>query len=256
MSRFKTVLAGLIVVLLLSPAAVAQESSQTIAGTESATSTTKDWEFSLAPMYLWAVSIDGDQTVHGVDVDLDVPFSDIFDNLNGALTVHFEGLYQQRWGFFTDLNYIVLEMDDGATDIDFTEIMFELAGFYRFTRGPHAIDGLGGLRYTSMDVDLDSPGPDVDHGKDWVDPYLGLRWQWKFAEKWGSRLRGDIGGFGVGSDLTWNLVGLVDFKPWKHVGLFGGYRALYQDYSTGSGNNKFKFDATMHGPVLGLNITW
>jgi hypothetical protein len=37
-------------------------------------------------MYLWAVSIDGDQTVKGVDVDLDVPFSDIFDNLNGALS--------------------------------------------------------------------------------------------------------------------------------------------------------------------------
>jgi hypothetical protein len=219
-------------------------------------SSNSNWEFSLAPMYLWAVSINGDQTVKGNEVDLDVPFSDIFDNLNGALTVHFEGLYQQRWGFYSDFNYIVLEMDDGATDIDFTEIMFELAGFYRFTRGPHAIDGLGGLRYSSMDVDLDSPGPDVDQGKDWVDPYVGLRWQWKFAEKWGSRLRGDIGGFGVGSDLTWNLVGLIDFKPWKHVGLFGGYRALYQDYSTGSGDNKFKFDATMHGPVLGLNITW
>ena len=219
-------------------------------------SSNSNWEFNLAPMYLWAVSIDGDQTVKGVDVDLDVPFSDIFDNLNGALTFHFEGLHKQRWGFFSDLNYIVLEMDDGATDIDFTEILFELAGFYRFTDGAHLIDGFGGLRYSSMEVDLDSPGPNVDQGKDWVDPYLGLRWQWKFAEKWGTDLRGDIGGFGIGSDITWNLVGLVNFKPWKHVGLFGGYRALYQDYSTGSGKNEFKFDATMHGPVLGLNIAW
>ena len=221
-------------------------------------SSNSNWEFSFAPMYLWAVSINGDQTVKGNEVDLDIPFSDIFDNLNGALTFHFEGLYKQRWGVFSDLNYIVLEMDDGPVDIDFTEIMFELAGFYRITEGAHAIDGLGGFRYSSMDVDLDLPGPlpDTDQRKDWVDPYLGLRWQWKFAEKLGSRLRGDIGGFGIGSDITWNLVGLVDFKPWKHVGLFGGYRALYQDYSTGSGSNKFKFDATMHGPVLGLNITW
>ena len=217
-----------------------------------------NWDFSLAPMYLWAVSIDGDQTVKGVDVDLDVPFSDIFDNLNGALTVHFEGLYQQRWGFFTDLNYIVLEMDDGPVDIDFTEIMFEVAGFYRFTEGPHTIDGLGGLRYSSMDVDLDLPGPlpDVDQRKDWVDPYVGARWDWMFAEKWTTKLRGDIGGFGIGSDLTYNVVGLVDFKPWKQVSLFGGYRVLYQDYSTGSGASKFAYDATMHGPVLGLNITW
>ena len=219
-------------------------------------SSNSNWVFNLAPMYLWAVSIDGDQTVKGNKVDLDIPFSDIFDNLKGALTFHFEGLHKQRWGFFSDLNYIVLEMDDGPVDIDFTQILFELAGFYRITEGAHTIDGLGGLRYSSMDVDLDSPGPDVDQGKDWVDPYLGLRWQWKFAEKWVNDLRGDIGGFGIGSDITWNLVGMVNFKPWKHVSLFGGYRALYQDYSTGSGNNKFKFDATMHGPVLGLNITW
>ncbi len=38
-------------------------------------SSNDNWDFSLAPLYLWAVSIDGDQTVKGVDVDLDVPFS-------------------------------------------------------------------------------------------------------------------------------------------------------------------------------------
>lgn len=225
-------------------------------------STTGDWEFSLAPMYLWAVSIDGDQTVKGRKVDLDVPFNEIFDNLNGALTFHFEGLHKSRWGFFSDLNYIVLNPEEssplGDIEIDFTEIMFELAGFYRWSEGPHTIDGLGGLRYSSMDVDLDFPGPvlDTDQRKDWVDPYFGLRWNWMLAEKWTTKLRGDIGGFGIGSDLTYNLVGLVDFKPWKHVSLFGGYRVLYQDYSTGSGSSKFAYDATMHGPVLGLNITW
>ncbi|MGD9138094.1 MAG: hypothetical protein PVH42_15120, partial [Desulfobacterales bacterium] len=54
-----------------------------------------NWEFSFAPMYLWAVSINGDQKVKGIEVDLDVSFSDIFDNLNGALTLHFEGVHKQ-----------------------------------------------------------------------------------------------------------------------------------------------------------------
>ena len=217
MIRLKEAIAALILLASPVPFAIAYDASKIGTDAKSDTSTSKDWDFSLAPMYLWAVSIDGDQTVKGVKVDLDVPFSDIFDNLKGALTFHFEGLHKQRWGFFSDLNYIVLEMDDGPVDIDFTEIMFELAGFYRITEGAHAIDGLGGLRYSSMEVDLDlpEPRPDVDQRKDWVDPYLGLRWQWKFAEKWGTRLRGDIGGFGIGSDITWNLVGMVDFKPWK-----------------------------------------
>lgn len=262
MKKLKEAIFALTILVLLCPLAFAADSSKTSTDANSDTSTSKNWEFSLAPMYLWAVSINGNQTVKGNKVDLDVPFSDIFDNLNGALTFHFEGVYKQRWGFLTDLNYIVLNPEDstplGNIKVDFTEILFELAGFYRITKGAHTIDGLGGLRYTSMDVDLNLPGPlpDVDGSKDWIDPFIGLRWQWNFAENWATKLRGDIGGFGVGSDLTWNLVGLVDFKPWEHVSLFGGYRVLYQDYSSGSGDNKFAYDATMHGPILGLNITW
>lgn len=44
------------------------------------------------------------------------------------------------------------------------------------------------------------------------------------------------------------------------IGLFGddnariqaGYRALYQDYSSGSGNTKLKWDMTLHEPTLAL----
>jgi hypothetical protein len=252
----------LILLATIVPSAIAD--NEPIIGTDAKSDVpaSKDWEFSLAPMYLWAVAIEGEQTVKGNKVDLDVSFSDIWDNLNGALIFHFEGIYKRRWGFLTDLNYIVLNPEQstpiGNIAVDFTEILFELAGFYRINKGAHTIDGLGGLRYTSMDVNLDLPGPlpNIDQREDWVDPYVGLRWQWKFAERWKTDLRGDIGGFGIGSDFTWNLVGLVDYKPWEHVSLFGGYRALYQDYSTGSGDNKFAFDATMYGPILGFNITW
>ena len=213
-------------------------------------------------MYLWAVSIDGEQTVRGNKADLDISFSDIWDNLDGALIFHFEGLYDQQLGFFTDLNYIALDPKEstpaGDVEIDFTEILFEFGGYYRFTRGIHAIDALLGLRYSSMDIDVDLPGPlpELDQSEDWVDPFVGLRWSWQMAEKWGAQLRGDLGGFGIGSDFTWNLYALVNYHPWKHVGIFGGYRVLDQDYSTGSGNNEFAFDATMQGPVVGLNITW
>ena len=33
-----------------------------------------------------------------------------------------------------------------------------------------------------------------------------------------------------------------------------GYRALYQDYSEGSGSDRFEYKATMHGPIFGLSI--
>jgi hypothetical protein len=29
---------------------------------------------------------------------------------------------------------------------------------------------------------------------------------------------------------------------------------MYQDYTNGSGDNKFEWDVTLHGPLLGLGI--
>jgi hypothetical protein len=78
------------------------------------------------------------------------------------------------------------------------------------------------------------------------------------ANRWDLLLRFDVGGFGIGdaSDITWNLSGLINYKPWKHVGLIAGYRAMDVDYRTGSGLSRFNYDVLMHGPILGFNIVW
>ena len=64
---------------------------------------------------------------------------------------------------------------------------------------------------------------------------------------------GNFGGFGVGSDFTWNAQAYVGYE----ISLFGrpttllvGYRALYQDYH----HNDFEWDVTMHGPVIGTAV--
>ena len=45
---------------------------------------------------------------------------------------------------------------------------------------------------------------------------------------------------------------------WKGLGLdwavLAGYRALGQDYSTGSGRPRFQWDTVMRGPIVGLSI--
>ena len=64
--------------------------------------TNGDWNFNLAPLYLWAVRIDGSQTLGTVPVELE--FSDIFDNVETLFTFHFEGLWKNKWGFLLDYN--------------------------------------------------------------------------------------------------------------------------------------------------------
>jgi hypothetical protein len=77
------------------------------------------------------------------------------------------------------------------------------------------------------------------------------------SEHWFLLFMGDVGGFGVGSELAWSVTGLLGYR-WQGAGVewavLAGYRALYQDYSEGSGTDRFRWDTTMHGPVLGLTI--
>jgi len=88
-----------------------------------------------------------------------------------------------------------------------------------------------------------------------VDPIFGLRYRWQMSDKWSVTLYGDAGG-GANADLTWQGLGLVNFQPWKHVSFSLGYRALYWDYETGSGVDRFEWDVTMHGPIIGINFNW
>jgi hypothetical protein len=223
-------------------------------------SDTGDWKFNLAPFYLWAVSMDGDMTVMGNTAPLKADFREIASNLEALFTVHFEGMHNSGWGVLTDISYLNLgaqQTTPGPTmDVDFTTIMTEFAGVYRFSLGANALGLIGGIRYYELDAEIDVVGvpPRIDKSQDWVDAMLGARYIWTITDKWNFKARGDIG-FG-GSDLTWNLAGLFDYQPWKHVSLLFGYRYMSIDYDTGSGADLFGYDVSMQGPLLGLNITW
>ena len=214
----------------------------------------KSWQWRLAPLYLWAVSIDGDQTIGRATVPLKLEFGDIFDNLEAVFTANFEGMYNNRWGFLFDFSYIDIKGTQGPVTVKFKNTLTEVDGLYRVISGEHNVDLLAGLRYTGQETSVE-PTP-IKVSPDWYDPVIGGRWWWSFADKWSLVVRGDIGGFGVGSDFTWQALGLVDWQPFKNVSFVGGYRGLYQDYSEGSGATLFKYKATLHGPLLGFNIKW
>ncbi len=220
----------------------------------------KSWDFELAPLYLWAINIDGDMVVRGRDAETSVDFSDIWDSLEGVFTMRFNGLYKQRFGFLVDYNYLDLgteqQTDTVNIDVGFKSQILNAGATYRFLNGRHTVDGLAGIRWTMLEaeVDLNNIGSRVDADKDWIDPIVGIRYGFHMTDKWALRLCGDIGGFGISSDFTWQGLGLIDFQPWKHVAIIGGYRAIATDYTSGSGRDQFTYDAIVHGPVLGLDV--
>ena len=59
------------------------------------------WEFRVAP-YMWFLSLEGDVTVRGQESDLDLNFSDIWDELNIAGMLTFDAR-KGNWGIFGDM---------------------------------------------------------------------------------------------------------------------------------------------------------
>src|SRR5262249_58840466 len=121
-----------------------------------------------------------------------------------------------------------------------------------------ALDVYAGGRYTDLRIDIDTRGaPSVNQSADWLDPIVGGQVNFGLTERFFVVVRGDIGGFGVGSDFAWSAMGLLGYR-WQGAGvewaILGGYKALGQDYTSASGARRFQWDTTMHGPIVGVSI--
>jgi hypothetical protein len=91
----------------------------------------------------------------------------------------------------------------------------------------------------------------------WVDPLVGARVRQELASGDEFRLQGDIGGFGVGSKISWQAVGgyVHNFQlyglDWSSM---IGYRALEVDYSKGGGTGESGLNLIIHGPIAGIGL--
>ncbi len=164
---------------------------------------------------------------------------------------------------------------------DYTLAIIEAGGAYAiWSRGRQgstgftAFDLLAGARYWHQEVDvsadltgtLDRNGLTISGNRaiassgsvDWVDPFIGARLRHQLAPGEEIVLRGDVGGFGVGSQFTWQAIATYNWQLCVTNGIqvdgYAGFRALSADFSQGSGTSKFVYDNTMYGPVIGATI--
>jgi hypothetical protein len=90
----------------------------------------------------------------------------------------------------------------------------------------------------------------------WVDPVVGARLRHQFFPGMNLVVSGDVGGFGAGSKFSWQAIAALDYQFMKtnNVTWSGmiGYKALYVDYSQGSGLTHYEYDMTMYGPIFGI----
>ncbi len=92
----------------------------------------------------------------------------------------------------------------------------------------------------------------VSRTDDWWDPYIGARGRYNLNDKFYLTAKGDIGGFGVGADLTWTAEAALGVQLSRNM--FGelGYRAMGVDYR----DSGFVLDTVTHGIQMNLGLTF
>ena len=237
---------------------------------EERTSHVEGWEFTVAP-YLWMAGLDGDVTVKGTKSSVDADFGDILDNLDAGAQGYFEAR-NGKWGVYADFMYIKVANDakvgpvsvdvESSTTLAEAGLLYRIFEDYAGAAGDPAgtdilfsADVFLGARYVNMDAELDFAAiSDISSERNWWDPLIGISYRWDLSEKFQMKTTTDIGGFGIGSDLTWSFTIVGGYELGRHSNIWLGYRYLDINYDDGSGANKFEYDVAMHGPILGASF--
>ncbi len=202
-----------------------------------------------------------------ITVPVDANPGDIFSKLKFAGMLYFEA-GTGKWAITSDMVYMNLnqEVTPGTLfhsgTVSAEQFVWEPAGFYRITSFLEI--GAGG-RLNNLHAGIDARRNVIPAGTEevtgsvsqtWFDPILIARITADIEDKWLLQLRGDVGGFGVGSDFTWQLQGYAGYRFSKVFQLTAGYRILSIDYDKGDDTERFIYNVDTFGPVIRMGFTF
>ncbi|MBE0414687.1 hypothetical protein [Yoonia sp.] len=222
-----------------------------------------DAAFQITP-YVWAMGVGGDITpfTGAPTVAVDASFADLLEDLDAAF---FVSAYARQG----DLVFLG----------DFSTSSSSRSGVTPSPPAPAALPATGTLRQTSITALVGSrvmttPDATVDllagfrhwnvkggvavplipaaatRSRSFTDPVIAARANFQIAPDWSALAYADVGGFGVGSERTAQLLGTVNYRWRDNTFVSVGYRALQMDYRDGG----TRFDVRMGGPVLGVTF--
>lgn len=230
------------------------------------------WTGSLST-YAWLPWMTGDVRVRNTSLDVNNGPSDILQNLDWStlpVWMSYGELKNGHVTLFNDIVWSALEAGAGfegrvlagSVEAEYRQLTVEVGAAYQvLASGGSTIDVLAGGRYWRQETDifLSGGGPinvaiERSGTIDWVDPFVGARIQHAVGRGQTIMARADIGGFGVGSDFSWQAMATFNVELCvtgsHHIDGYFGYRALSVDFTEGV----YEYDAIQHGPVFGLTM--
>ena len=216
---------------------------------------------------VWGSEISGTVGVKGISGHTYVSFGQLWDHLDAVAPLTMDARYQ-KWGLHVDGQYAKLAEQFDTRDILFNSgtVTMEQA-FANFNVNYEVFKNqrttvrasLGGrYNYMSLGGTLTSRFPNVikdrqiDGDVQWVDPVIGTTAKVHVYKPFSLLFLGDVGGFGVGSHLTYQFFGGGEVQLTRNLNMNLGYRYLYTNYS--EGGNTYKAD--MSGPQLTVGVNF
>jgi hypothetical protein len=221
----------------------------------------KKWNV-LTEIYLLFPYMDGETGIgNRITVPVEAKPKDIFSNLKFGVMLNVE-VRNNRWAVLSDLLYANLDQEVSPTTIinsgsvSAKQIIWEPSGLYRIT--PYLEAGAGG-RLNFMETGFDVLRNTLPEGteqiaesasKTWFDPILIARITKNIKDKWLFQVKGDLGGFGLGSDFTWQVQAYAGYRFSRLFQLTAGYKILSIDYDKGADAERFIYNVDTSGPVI------
>ena len=169
------------------------------------------WSVWLRP-YFFLSGVSGSVTAAPLTFPINSTFAELVKNVQIGAFVAFSA-EKGPWGLYADLQYISLAGEaTSAVGARLTlENLIAEADFTFRPAGAPTLRFVAGLRVYSLDETLAITGqPEARASTTVYDPILGAMGQWQLSRRWGFEVRGDIGGFGISSEFTYQM--LVQFR--------------------------------------------
>lgn len=247
---------------LSSPVPTAETASQSTTTTTVSATSDSNWHL-VASAYLWLPGVHGNVGAFNRTVAVSASPGDLLSNFRFGIMGFIEPSYK-RIIFPVDLMWIRLgdnraipfpNLRVNTANIKGSELLLTPKIGYRIVDLEKLkIDALAGFRYWHFTESLSFSPPNIvpsfSSSQNWVDPLVGGRITVPLSPKAAVTIAGDVGGWGAGSQLDYQVVGLLGYRIKRALTLQAGFRYL-DVYYTSAGT---VINLATSGVIFGISI--
>jgi hypothetical protein len=221
------------------------------------------WHFTVSP-YLWFPGVHGTVGADALPVSIHASPGDLLSHFRFGIMGVVEPRYKRIllpldivWVRLGDDRALPLSPNGTVANLKGSEfILTQKVGYRLLDYKIVKIDALAGFRFWHFgeSVRFTTNTLNFSASQNWIDPVVGGRITGNLTPKVAVIVAGDVGGWGTGSQLDYQIVGILGYRIKPALTLQAGYRYLAVNYRNSGPVINTHIDTVTSGALLGLTI--